>query len=96
MQEIRRLSAPFSADVQFNKVFMKTYLVYKTLSPFYRPIQGNKSQPVMTLEWNNDSAAFDFCAMHADEDYDYEFIETNTVMENHYSADDIAQLGLGY
>jgi len=75
---------------------MKTYLVHRIFTPFYQPFISSEPQPVLTLEWENETAAVDICALETDEDYDYRYVETDQQMENHFTSDDLVALGLGY
>ena len=75
---------------------MKIYQLIEIQSAFYNPSFGCTPIPVFTLEWDNPSAAEDLVALHSDEDKHYSYCETDVVMENHYSADAIAEMGLGY
>ena len=78
------------------KTSMKIYQIIEIQSPFHNPTFGCIPTPVFTVEWDNPSAAEDLVALHSDEDKHYSFCETNTPMENHYTAQSVAEMGLGY
>lgn len=75
---------------------MQIYQLIEIQSAFHNPTFGCSPIPVFTVEWANESAAEDLVALHSDEDKHYTYCKTNTPMENHYTADDIAEMGLGY
>lgn len=75
---------------------MQIYQIIEIKSPFHKPTLDCIPTPVFTVEWANESAAEDLVATYSDEDRHYTYCETNTPMDNHYSAEDIAEMGLGY